>query len=160
MIRIDWQRHVMSDYVAQFKQQYQKDQAEKNVVLGFSFGAMIALISAGELRPDKLVLCSLSPYFREDLKKMQATMSKHDASVIGRHRMEDFQQFSALSCARQVVSPTVVFCGGREAKQYPLLLRRCKEAAQVIRNGRLVMASNAPHNIAFPTYVEAIKKEV
>lgn len=34
----DWDYHVMSDYVTDFKEYYEKHTEKKNYVLGFSFG--------------------------------------------------------------------------------------------------------------------------
>ncbi len=153
---IDWKRRVMSDYVEQFKAQYSKYEPGENQILGFSFGAVIALISAADLRPRRLFLCSLSPCFVED----QKYFSKNDAKIIGKRRLKDFRNFSAIELAERVKTPTIVFCGDREAKRYPALIRRCRQTVEKIKNARLVMASNAPHDIAYPSYDEAIKKSI
>ena len=64
-IKISWNFNVMSDYIKQAALQIQNT---KNVeILGFSFGAMIALKLSEEYSFHRVFLCSLSPYFSEDL---------------------------------------------------------------------------------------------
>lgn len=156
VITIEWKRHTMSDLVEQFQQQFQKEKAVKEYLLGFSFGAMIASIAAAELKPDRLFLCSLSPYFSADVKSIQ----KADARFLGYRRLEDFKKYNARPIAKAIKSPTVVFCGEREGKRYPALLKRCKETAAQLTHAKLVMVPDAPHEIDFPTYVELIKNHV
>ena len=144
MITIDWERHVMSDHVEQFKKQYLQSKADQNYVIGFSFGAMIAFITALELKPDKLFLCSLSPYFKEDLIHLKR---KTDIRFLGKRRMEDLKKNSAVKIAKLISAPTIIFCGGKEGSKYPSLLKRCKDASIQIRHAQLVIAENAPHEI-------------
>lgn len=156
LITIDWKYRVMSDYVAQFKAQYAQNPGRENCVLGFSFGAMVAMIAAGSVQVDKLILCSLSPYFKEDV----ASVPKSWLRYIGTKRVADFTQYSAKRVAKRVTAPTIIFCGGREAERFPNLLQRCTQAARDIPGAELVIADNAPHEIDFPVYVEAIKKHL
>lgn len=68
---VKWNYNTISNNVKSFKEYYLKHKTDNNYLLGFSFGAMIAFVSAPELKPDKLYLCSLSPYFKEDIKKIE-----------------------------------------------------------------------------------------
>ena len=152
---IKWNHRVMSDYVDEFRQYYEENKSEKNYVLGFSYGAMIAFISAHELKPAKLYLCSLSPYFNEDLRTLKPWWKR----FIGIHRLKDFKQYIAKSIAKNLAIPTVVFYGTREAKRYPELKVRCEETSKLAPKAKLVSIKDAPHRVDHPEYVEAIKKE-
>ena len=152
---IDWNNKVMSDYVRQFSEYFGQHKSDTNHVLGFSFGAMIALITAPELKPDRLLLCSLSPYFSEDLGTLKPSWEK----VLGHRRLSDFENFKAKALARQVAAPTTIIYGSHEAKLYPQLKKRCEETAGIITGSKLLVAENAPHEIDFPTYVDVIKSE-
>ena len=152
---IKWNHRVMSDYVDEFRQYYEENKSEKNYVLGFSYGAMIAFISAHELKPAKLYLCSLSPYFNEDLRTLKPWWKR----FIGIHRLNDFKQYIAKSIAKNLAIPTVVFYGTREAKRYPELKVRCEETSKLAPKAKLVSIKDAPHRVDHPEYVEAIKKE-
>ena len=156
MITINWQRQVMSDYVDQFKEQFVKEDGMKEYVLGFSFGAMIAFIAANEIKPDKLFLCSLSPYFSEDKKFIQ----KSSRRFLGVHRLEDFKKYKAKCLAQTITVPTIVFCGEREGKRYPQLFKRCKETAAQLTQAKFIVVPDAPHEIDYPTYIQSIKKNV
>lgn len=156
IVSIDWKRKVMSDYVAEFLAHYQANKAQKNYILGFSFGAMIALLTAQETKPDKLFLCSLSPYFKEDLPKLKTWWK----NFMGKRRMLDFKQHSARNAAQNLRMPTTVFIGGKEAMKYPQLLNRCTLTSKNIKQGKLITAPNAPHDIAHPNYQAAIIKEL
>jgi len=90
-VSIQWMYRVMSDYVEQFQDFYLKNKGEKNYILGFSFGAMIAFLSAPTLKPNKLFLCSLSPYFKEDLKNIDDASRK----FFGVRQLKDLENHSA-----------------------------------------------------------------
>lgn len=69
-VEIDWEKNKpkrFSDYTKQFLDLYRKPKGTKVYILGFSYGATIAFLTASETRPKTLILCSLSPYFEEDL---------------------------------------------------------------------------------------------
>lgn len=155
LIHIDWQYKVMSDYVEQFLLQYQKNKAEQNYVLGFSFGAMIAFISANQVVPDRLFLCSLSPYFKEDLNGT----TKFVKRFMGKRRMADFEKYSAAKIAKNINVPTIIFCGEDEGDRYPTLLKRCQGVARSIPDAMLIIPPTAPHEIDYPSYIKAIKDE-
>ena len=154
-VPIHWDRKVMSDYVVEFEEYYVKHKTEKNYVLGFSFGAMIAFISAQQLQPDRLYLCSLSPYFKEDLHTLKSYWRK----FIGKNRVQDFKKVSAKQIATQVKIPITIFYGGAEAKKYPQLKVRCEKTSKDIKNAKLVFVKDAPHQLNHPNYIEAIKKQ-
>lgn len=153
---IEWNNRVLTEYVAQFTSYYKKHKTDTNYVLGFSYGAMIALVSASDLDPDKLYLCSLSPYFAEDL----GSLKKSWKTYIGQRRLDDFSNYSAISIAKNIEIPTVIFYGQREGEKYPQLKIRCEETHSNIKSSKLVKAKDAPHRIDHPSYVKAIKAEL
>jgi len=155
-VRIDWKNHVMSDYVDQFIDQYEKKKAKTNYVFGYSFGAMIALITAKQLQPNKLFLCSITPYFSEDLSSLKTWAKK----IVGKRRMDDFQKWSAKKSTKGLTVPTKVFYGDREGKKYPDIKARAEKTSRAIKNSKLIIVPNAPHDITHPDYRAAIKREL
>jgi pimeloyl-ACP methyl ester carboxylesterase len=149
----DWDYHVMSDYVENFKIYYDQNKGDKNYVLGFSFGAMITLLSAKDLSPDRLYLCSLSPYFKEDISKL----SKDAEQTIGIRRKKDFLRQSAKKSAENLTIPTVVFCGEVEGFKFPNLRKRCEQVSELLPKNKLVIVKDSPHKIDHPEYIKAIK---
>lgn len=152
IVPIDWNYKVMSDYIAQFSKEYENRKGRKNYVLGFSFGAMIALLSAKTLKPDKLFLCSLSPYFCEDLGVMKSSWKR----FIGKRRVEDFKTHKANNATKGLRVPTQVFIGEVESLKFPRLRYRCQETAKRV-NSELVVVPDAPHDITHPNYQKAIR---
>lgn len=149
-----WNHKTMTDFINDFSQFFRQNKSDDNTVLGFSFGAMAGLITATNLKPQRLVLCSLSPYFDEDLKTLRNSWKKN----IGVNRFEDFKKYKAEEIAIKIKIPTIIIYGSKEGNMYPQLKIRCVETSKQIPNAKLEVADNAPHEIDFPSYVATIKK--
>ena len=154
-VPMKWKNKVMADYINQFKEFYIKNKSNNNYVLGFSYGAVIAFATATELKPRKIYLCSLSPYFKEDLIKMKPWTHK----LIGKNRMADSKTRSGKRIAKKLITPTVLFYGEKEARDFPQLKLRSEETVKLSKNSKLIIVKKAPHDISNPNYMEAIKKE-
>ena len=154
-VPVEWNYKVLSQNAEDFVDFYLKNKGEKNYILGFSYGAVLAFLTANQLNPNKIFLCSLSPTFRED-----RDWNKKIINYIGKRRFEDSLKIGARDIAKNLKISSVIFCGEKEADQYPALLKRCKEVAKLSPKSKLVLVEKAPHQIDFPTYVDAIKKEL
>ena len=160
-VRIDWKKQSMHDYVEQFL----KTMPEKNsYILGFSYGAMIALLSARKVKPKILILCSMSPYFKEDL---DATISAYGKKLEKHHTkrlLEGFKKYPFGSIARHVMCKTVLIAGDKETvirgKNYRLVLNRAKDANAKIKNSQLIIVKNGKHDIAQKEYNAALRKVI
>lgn len=153
-VNIHWKYRVMSDYVEEFKEAYEKRKARTNYVLGFSFGAMTALLSAGDLKPNKLFLCSLSPYFKNDLPYLKDWWN----GLIGKHRLKDFKTHDARRAAKATSMPTTLFIGEKEVEKFPRMKSTYSNALRNLPNGTGIIVPDAPHDIAHPNYRSAILK--
>ncbi|MFA6601623.1 MAG: alpha/beta hydrolase [Candidatus Paceibacterota bacterium] len=154
-VPVDWRYTTISDNAQEFKDFFNKNKGAINYILGFSYGAVIAFITANELSPNKLFLCSLSPTFSED-----RAWERKWIKYIGKRRYEDSLGRSSLEIARVLRIPSVLFCGEKEAVKYPALIKRSKEVSQKAAGSKLVMVKGAPHQIDFLEYIEAIKREI
>lgn len=154
-VPVVWDRRVMADYVSDFEMFYEKNKSQTNYVLGFSWGAVIAFLSASRLKPNKIYFCSLSPYFKEDIVKTKPWLKK----IVGQQRLKEGQKLSGRKIARELKVPSIVFYGEIEGRKYPMLKKRCEETAHFAKNTKLVVVKNAPHKINHREYVDAIKKE-
>lgn len=155
IVPITWNYKTMSDYVSEFENFYNKNKVEENYILGFSYGAVIAFITAEKLKPEKIFLCSLSSDFKEDV----SSMSNFIKQYIGKKRVLDCLTRSGKGIAKKLTIPTIIFYGELEGKLYPQLRKRCEETAKLVRNSKLVIVKNSPHDILHPDYMEAIKKQ-
>src|SRR3989344_4332194 len=152
---VKWKKRTITDYVSDFKKFYEVNKGKENYILGFSYGAVITFISASELKPKKIFLCSLSPDFKEDVKYMKPWIIKY----IGKRRFEDAKTRSAVKIAKSLTMPSVAFYGEREGKVYPDLKARAVETVKLAKKSKLVVVPKAPHDISFFSYKAAIIKE-
>lgn len=152
-VPIAWDRRTMEDYVEEFKVFYEKHKTAENYVLGFSYGAVIAFLSANDLEPRKIYLCSLSPDFREDIPKIRSWIERY----VGKRRISEMKTRSGRKFARALRVPSVVFYGEVEGKKFPSLKVRCEETVALAPRSRLVVVKDAPHDIRHPEYQKAIK---
>ncbi len=155
MVPIVWNRRVMTDWIAQFLEFFGAHQGKKNVVLGFSFGAMIALLTARSMKPDQLILCSPSPYFAEDLPKIPDWWKR----FIGKRRAADFSQYSMKKAAAGISVKAKVFIGGAEQKKFPQLAARCTLAAKALGTS-VIVVDGVKHDIGDVRYRQALYREM
>ena len=155
-VPVDWKYRTASDYARDFKVFYDKHRSQSNYVLGFSYGAVIALLTASELRPNKIYLCSLSPDFKEDLSSMTPWVKK----MIGKKRVLDIKKRSGRAIAKNLDIPSVLFYGEKEARLYPQLKVRCEETNKLAKSSKLVVVKDAPHRLNHLNYIEAIHREL
>jgi len=151
-IDISWKYKTMSDYVKEFEEKVLKDNLNNFSILGFSFGAMIAFSSI-KLKPKQLFLCSLSPYFKEDLPKIKPSWK----SAVGKRMMKDVENFSFNKLVKKVNCKTFLFVG---EKEHPLVLERTKIAHKNLKNSKLIVVPNAKHDIGNENYLKVIEKIV
>ena len=155
-VDISWYRKTPSQYVEEFIKFYKQHKSDRNIIVGNSFGAVIAFLSAPTLQPDILYLCSLSPFFREDRHKRP-----DDIAIIyfGKRRMEDLWSCSADSIAKAISQTdikTFVLYGEKEHITSPYLVARCKETASKIKRAKLIEIPNAPHDMGDSVYSDAL----
>ncbi|MFO0970783.1 MAG: alpha/beta hydrolase [Candidatus Saccharimonadales bacterium] len=156
-VDISWRFTTVSQFCQQFRQLYKEQKSDTNIVVGNSFGAMVALITANELRPDLVLLASLSPYFQEDI----ATEAAYIRGMrFGKKRLADLRQYSAQVLVRQAKSAGVkiIFTYGElEKSKVPYLVERVKKSAKDF-NVEPIEVVSAPHSIKDPVYTEALIK--
>lgn len=152
-VSIDWKFKTISDYKVQFRQIYEKNKGEVNIVFGFSFGAMIALLTAKEIKPTSLILASLSPYFSEDLD----TLTTADIEAIGRKRFIDLQNHSFNEAVSGLRSKTHLLYGERELS---VVKERSIKGSREITKAVLIEVENGKHNINDDVYFLEIKKVI
>ena len=155
LVPITWARRTMTDYAAEFENFYEKNKTDENYIFGFSYGAVIALITANKLKPKKIYLCSLSPDFKEDIIYTKQWILNY----IGKNRVADSLNRSGREIAKKLIVPIVIFYGEEEGRQYPQLKIRCEETVKLSEKARLIVVKESPHNIAHPEYMAAIKAE-
>lgn len=152
-----WNHTTMSQYCDKFVDFYNENKGVENIILGHSFGAMVALNTAAQTMPDLVVLCSLSAYFKEDLKKYPKSdwIIRH----LGVKRTKDMQNISALSSATRMRDnsiKSVMIYGEKEKKLFPHLYNRVQGTAAIIKPDQLIAAPDADHTIRGKSYTDTV----
>ena len=151
-ISITWKKRVMSQYVEEFLSQCSHSSEDRVSLLGFSFGAMIAFISSQYISYTHMYLCSLSPFFKEDLN----IIPKSWKTTLGKKRIEDFKTISFNEVIKHWYAPFKIYLFYGE-KEHPLLIRRVKDAYEKIKYSQLISIPNCKHELSNNTYLENIK---
>lgn len=152
LVRISWERATISENAEYFLQVYNSVRAEKKHILGFSFGAIIAFIAATKVEVSGLILCSLSPYFKEDLSdSLPLQMTE---------QYKDFLRLSCLALAKQVKArQTHMLYGAREERS---LIQRVTEVFDQISSNQkyLTAIKDTEHEIGDRKYLRTIHQVV
>jgi len=153
-----WNRITVPQYCPKFIEFYNQHKGEHNMVIGNSYGAMVAFLTAATLEPDLVVVCSLSPYFKEDLNK---TTEEYRIKRFGKRRSDAQRYLSATETAKEINAkniPVVLMYGEQEKTVYPHLVKRVKETAAELEKYKLIEVADAPHSFRSPLYIAAIRQ--
>lgn len=157
-VPISWMHTTPRQYTAKFIEFYQEHKGSYNLVIGNSFGAVVALLSAPEIKPDELFLCSLSPFFKDDI---HAKPDAYFERYFGKKRMAELRSTDFDLLTEQINSldiRTTITYGQDEHRTSPSLVNRCVDASNKINKSRLIELPNAPHSMEDPKYTEELLK--
>ncbi len=151
-VNIRWRQTTISQNCDYFLQKYKKVNSKNKYILGFSLGAMIAFIASTKVNVSGLILCSLSPYFKEDLSKI-------NKNVLSSLKIQQYQDFSKLHCAtlakRIKAKQILMLYGTKEEKS---LKKRVRLAFNQISSGHkyLIPIEKTEHDIGNRRYLHKI----
>jgi hypothetical protein len=153
MVNIHWKFRTLNDYVSEFLSFYKPITSGKIYLFGFSFGAMVALMASPFIAPDKLYLCSLSPFFKEDLSHIK----KKGRKSLGKNKLRDFKKISFRTLAKQVSCTTILVAGEEESTD---VLKRTAIAKREISKAKLYLARGAAHDLSQPEYLRTLDQVI
>lgn len=151
-VHIDWHRktpRTFGDFVRQFLKHHRTKKGQEAYVLGFSYGATVAFLSAAKVKPKALILCSLSPYFEEDLKHLKPSWVRWWR----KHFTDSDYSFAKLS--RTVRVKTYLVYG---SKEHVSVAVRAKDAHLRIPKSSLHVSRGAEHKIHQREYLKTLEK--
>lgn len=153
LVRIPWRNSTISQNSDYFLNKFKKYEAKKTYVLGFSYGAMIAFIASTFVKTDGLILCSLSPYFKEDVSLSQ----KKSVSTLTKLRLKDFAKHSCSRLAQETKARQIVILYGTE--EATSLIRRATRAFNQIQKRKkyIIPILKTEHNIGDKKYLQTIE---
>lgn len=151
-----WNYRTLTNWISDLSVKLKTIENKRNVtILGFSIGAMIALLYASKkesIKIEKLLFCSISPYFSEDLKYIPKKAFK----ILGSRRMNDFK---STKLPREIQSKLVYMVGENE---WNLTINRSRLAFKQIKSKEksLTIIENTGHNISENGYIKEIIKNI
>lgn len=142
----------MSDYIDQVESQIK---ASKNTeILGFSFGAMIALKLSEKIKFHRVFLCSLSPYFSEDLH----LFPKYYKLRLWLRRWNDFRDnYHESDIKNKQWNTLLVVYGSDEPER---LKNRVKKMIELLNISEVAIVEWVGHDIADSNYQKMILKHI
>lgn len=157
-VPIIWKYKTYTDYASQFQEFYQKNRTGNDFVLGFSYGAVVAFMTAPQIKPKRLFLCSISNTFNEDLKDMD---KKRDLIIkfIGKRRFLDAQNISADKIAQEIKTPVDIFIGEKEMANLQFK-KRNYSIHKIIKQSKLILIKDTDHEINNKEYAVSINKRL
>lgn len=155
---IPWKEKTISETTQFFLEKYHKTLLKKSIhpshvyFLGFSFGAMVAFLAATKIHVQGLILCSLSPFFKEDLPKNLPDNS----SYLQLKRFTDFSGLKSFTLAKKLKAKKIwMLYGTKESR--PLIRRVTATFKKITTKNKFLLPIPATyHNIADKKYVFAI----
>lgn len=157
IVDIKWHRRTMEDYVLQFMSQYDGSSKNHAILFGFSLGANIAILSSQKIKTKNLVLCSISPYFKEDkkvnnnviwyLKPYQMILEFLVSPAI-----KSMKKYSS-NLLNKINYRTYIIVGKQELA---ISVNKAKDTHKRIKNSKLIL-TDAGHDIGNANYLKTLE---
>jgi hypothetical protein len=157
---ITWRQKTPTQFANEFLKVYESQKGDYNIVLGNSFGAVVALITAIQTKADEIILCSLSPFFAEDISPSWPT--KTNSRRLGKRRLADISSHSAdqlAESAKKLPTKFTVMYGEQEVPKLPKLITRARDTAKAL-SIKPIEVPKAPHSFKDPAYVKGIVQQL
>lgn len=150
----DWTKKNTKDWVSAVQGLVEGGSNELSI-LGFSMGAMVALLSSTVVSVDNLILCSPSGYFKE-----YAPLLTDDDMTWALENITDFQELSAKAILKKShATKSYLLAGDRELKEWKDF-RKWIGDIQRQTNWDLKTVKDTGHEIESEEYQDAVSKLV
>ena len=146
----DWSTHDPKDWVDGLVNSLKKNDGPITL-LGFSMGAMTALLASSEIAVDTLILCSPSGYFKE-----YAQLLTPNDLAWGRENIIGFEQLSAVNSIKHAqVKKGHLLAGSSELDDWGDF-KQWMGDLQLQTNWQLDIVPDTAHAIEAPNYQQAL----
>ncbi|MGB8816173.1 MAG: hypothetical protein WCC74_03030 [Minisyncoccia bacterium] len=143
-----WKWNTIERWLEDFNKIIDKNYQNDSIILAFSLGAYIAVLSTKYHTFSKLILCSLSPYFSNDINFLPKIAEK----ILGRRR---FTAFRKQDFPNNTKTPAIFLCGSEEKDLFPNGDKKYFDLWKGKK--KRIIVSNSDHDISNPNYVKEIK---
>lgn len=113
-----------------------KKPTSKDVLVGFSMGALYAYIISNKIKFKKVIICSIPPVLEKDLD----VFSKKEVSFL--FSKKEIEEFHKIKYAKPK-SPVIFVCGEKENKE---TIEKTKWLAKKFKSKSIII-KNADHNL-------------
>lgn len=147
----NWDVRNVQKLVSDFVQEVSGD-VQPLTLLGFSLGAMIALIASSKLDVENLILCSPSGYFLE-----YAKILPDDDRKWAEEELVGFENISAVSTVRNArVARGFLLAGENELKEWPDFMQWIDDLKHQTK-WQYIQVPNTGHEIEATKYQAAVR---
>lgn len=150
LVHITWKHNTISDFILQVMKECRKHSKSRIYLMGYSYGAFIAFLTAPFIGPHRLFLCSPSPFFKEDVRDLEPSLLR----FLGKRRLKEIQKISLRAWSKFIPPHAVITVGSEE---HPQVVHRAKHAHQLLRGSLLRIVRGADHKLNDPAYIKTIK---
>lgn len=143
---INWKNTSIDDWSTEFSNKYLKTKTTKNIVVGFSYGSMVAIDTAQNLKPDVLILCSLSPFFSEYLDRLPKTWIKSES----KKRLDGFKKTSITKLSKNIKNNNIninLLVGEKELRLWPNMKSAFDEYKKLLNPKSVTVVPKARHRL-------------
>jgi predicted alpha/beta hydrolase family esterase len=150
-INLKWDRSTTTDWLKQIEKKVEKGDPKNSYVFSFSLGAYLTILLNHKIKFKGYLLCSPSPFFKEDLPKLPDVAKK----VMGSKRWEVFQNFKRPSNLQG--KATFIIGDG----DLPLAIEQTKKMYKGWKGKKkIIILKDVHHDIANDLYISTVLKEI
>lgn len=154
-VPIAWKERTITESVASFLELDKQQHAIKKDILGFSFGAIIAMIASTSIPVDTLILCSLSPFFQEDLPLIPAKYTQD----LTTKQIEEFEVMNNKAIIRNSTARKIILLYGTSEGVF--VEKRAKDTfANISSEKQMIVIDGVKHKIEDEKYQRAIQEVI
>ena len=148
-VNILWDQNMdMVDFVDQADRKI-PDDCQSDYILGFSFGAYIVSILSKKKKAKGVIFCSISPYFKEDLKDIP----RESKDYFGKKMMDSFKRYTF---PKKVMSDAWFLVG---RKDWPLAISRTQRSFDLWGGKKsLKVIKGVGHDLGNKKYSTVVEK--
>lgn len=151
-VEIDWRKGPFSSYVQTFQEGYPVNEGEERYIFGFSFGAIVAFLDAGQRSYKHALLSSLPAYFKEDIEFVKTRRA------ISKRWEEDIASLDFNLLATKVTGPVSLVVGQFDR---PELIVRNQRLFELLSGTKgLTIVQGVGHDLSDPTYQKVVSIQV
>lgn len=150
-ITLLWERSTIEDWIKTASKIIDTNTAKNFSILGFSFGAMVAVAIAKKYHFTKLHLCSLSPFYMEDIDHLPGAAKK----FLGKRRLADF---ATLIFPDDIGTPAYFYFGTAD---WDYALKQIKRRAKTWKGAhKLILIDGVGHDLENSAYLDVLEKNL